>query len=301
MSKDDNIIIYLLISSLDPPQKIFELINSVDQNAYVLAHEIFNNYVNLLKDDEIKSKRVKIPLDDNHAFHVFISEQALIFILYTNTTKFTTEKNFYLLEDINEFLTTEVDRKINEGQSFLIEDEKNEIKDIIEYYMEEESDILNSVNTIQTENASENEEIKKDITGNINININNKVDKKNELFLTNKPNIRHSRNTISLTNNNISNSKPRLSFRQSLKMRHLARTVKLDKNKSKNKVNFNIENISKTRKNNSDGKLYETIDFSKIGKSNLCTRITIITILSIIAAIEIIGTVLFIYFYDNEK
>ena len=84
-------------------------------------------------------------------------------------------------------------------------------------------------------------------------------------------------------------------------MRHLARTVKLDKNKSKNKVNFNIENINKTRKNNSDGKLYETIDFSKIGKSNLCTRITIITILSIIAAIEIIGTVLFIYFYDNEK
>ena len=85
MSKDDNIIIYLLISSLDPPQKIFELINSVDQNAYVQAHEIFNNYVNLLKDDEIKSKRVKIPLDDNHAFHVFISEQALIFISYTNT------------------------------------------------------------------------------------------------------------------------------------------------------------------------------------------------------------------------
>ena len=116
MSKDDNIIIYLLISSLDPPQKIFELINSVDQNAYVQAHEIFNNYVNLLKDDEIKSKRVKIPLDDNHAFHVFISEQALIFISYTNTTKFTTEKNFYLLEDINEFLTTEVDRKINEGK-----------------------------------------------------------------------------------------------------------------------------------------------------------------------------------------
>ena len=301
MSKNDNIIIYLLISSLDPPQKIFELINSVDQNAYVQAHEIFNNYVNLLKDDEIKSKRIKIPLDDNHAFHVFISEQALIFISYTDTTKFTAEKNFYLLDDINEFLTTEVHRKINEGQSFLIEDEKNEIKDIIEYYMEEESDFLNSVNTIQTENASENEEIKKDISGNINININNKVDKKNSLILTNKSNIRHSeRNTISLTNN-IPNSKPRLSFRQSLKMRHLARTTKLEKNKSKIKVNFNIENIKKNGTNHPDEKLYETIDFSKMGKSNLCTRITIITILSIIAAIEIIGTVLLIYFYDNKK
>ena len=298
MSNDDNIIIYLLISSLDPPQKIFELINSVDQDAYVQAHEIFNNYVNLLKDDEIKAKRVKIPLDETHAFHIFISDQALIFISYTNTTKFTTEKNFYLLEDINEYLTTEVNRKINEGQSFLIEDEKDEIKDIIEYYNEGESDFLDSVNTIQTENGSENEEIKKDITGNININI-KKVDKKNELTLTRKSvNKNLLKNTISITNN-ASTAKPRMSFRQSLKQRHLARTVKLDKNKSKNKVNFNIENIAKTKKNN--GKQYKTIDLSKFGKSNLCTRITIITILSIIGAIEIIGTVLFIYFYDNEK
>ena len=298
MSNDDNIIIYLLISSLDPPQKIFELINSVDQDAYVQAHEIFNNYVNLLKDDEIKAKRVKIPLDETHAFHIFISDQALIFISYTNTTKFTTEKNFYLLEDINEYLTTEVNRKINEGQSFLIEDEKDEIKDIIEYYNEGESDFLDSVNTIQTENGSENEEIKKDITENINLNI-KKVDKKNELTLTRKSvNKNLLKNTISITNN-ASTAKPRMSFRQSLKQRHLARTVKLDKNKSKNKVNFNIENIAKTKKNN--GKQYKTIDLSKFGKSNLCTRITIITILSIIGAIEIIGTVLFIYFYDNEK
>ena len=298
MSKDDNIIIYLLISSLDPPQKIFELINSVDQDAYVQAHEIFNNYVNLLKDDEIKAKRVKIPLDETHAFHIFISDQALIFISYTNTTKFTTEKNFYLLEDINEYLTTDVNRKINEGQSFLIEDEKDEIKDIIEYYNEGESDFLDSVNTIQTENGSENEEIKKDITGNININI-KKVDKKNELTLTRKSvNKNLLKNTISITNN-ASTAKPRMSFRQSLKQRHLARTVKLDKNKSKNKVNFNIENIAKTKKNN--GKQYKTIDLSKFGKSNLCTRITIITILAVIGAIEIIGTVLFIHCYDNEK
>ena len=298
MSKDDNIIIYLLISSLDPPQKIFELINSVDQDAYVQAHEIFNNYVNLLKDDEIKAKRVKIPLDETHAFHIFISDQALIFISYANTIKFTTEKNFYLLEDINEYLTTEVNRKINEGQSFLIEDEKDEIKDIIEYYNEGESDFLDSVNTIQTENGSENEEIKKDITENINLNI-KKVDKKNELTLTRKSvNKNLLKNTISITNNT-STAKPRMSFRQSLKQRQLARTVKLDKNKSKNKVNFNIENIAKTKKNN--GKQYKTIDLSKFGKSNLCTRITIITILAIIGAIEIIGTVLFIHFYDNEK
>ena len=304
MSKENNIIIYLLISSLDPPQKIFELINSVDQQAYVQAHEIFNNYVNLYNEEEINSKYIKIPLDDDHAFHVFITEQGLILISYTNIKKFNTEKNFYLLEDINEFLTTEVKRKINEGQSFLIEEEKNEIKDIIEYYAEGESDFLDSVNTIQTENESENADIKKGIPDSTNLNINlKKEEKKNELTLSKKPfNKTMLKNTISLANNK-PNMKPRMSFTQSLRMRNLARTVKLDKNKLKNKVNFNIESFKQTKKNNNltNNKLYETTDLSKIGKSDLCTKITIITILSIIGAVQIIGTVLFIYFYDNDR
>ena len=87
--------------------------------------------------------------------------------------------------------------------------------------------------------------------------------------------------------------KPRMSFIQSLRMRHLGRTVKLDNNKLKNKVNFNVESFKQTKKNNNltNSKLYETIDLSKIGKSDLCTKITIITILSIIGAVQIIGTV----------
>ena len=110
------------------------------------------------------------------------------------------------------------------------------------------------------------------------------------------------KNTISLANNK-PNMKPRMSFTQSLKMRNLARTVKLDKNKLKNKVNFNIESFKQTKKNNNltNNKLYETIDLSKICKSDLFTKITIITILSIIGAVQIIGTVLFIYFYDNDR
>ena len=139
MSNDSDILIYFLISSLNPPQKIFELINSANQEVYVQALEIFQNYVNIKDVEDIITKKIKIPGENNHAFHIYITKEELIFISYSNTIYFSTELNFDLFEEINEYLKTEVNRKINESQSFLIEEEKDEIKDIINYYLEEYS------------------------------------------------------------------------------------------------------------------------------------------------------------------
>ena len=177
MSHDSNILIYFLISNLNPPKKIFELINSANQEAYIQALEIYQNYVNKKDVEEIKEKKIKIPKDDNYTFHIYISKEELIFISYTNSKYFSTELNFDMFQEINEYLTTEVDRKISESQSFLIEDEKDEIKDIINYYLEEYS-FLESLNTIQTESISEDKDATKD---NKNINVND--DKNVELTL----------------------------------------------------------------------------------------------------------------------
>ena len=156
MSNDSDILIYFLISSLNPPQKIFELINSANQEVYVQALEIFQNYVNLKDVEDIITKKIKIPGENNHAFHIYITKEELIFISYSNTIYFSTELNFDLFEEINEYLKTEVNRKINESQSFLIEEEKDEIKDIINYYLEEYS-FLDSLNTIQTESGAKDQ------------------------------------------------------------------------------------------------------------------------------------------------
>ena len=302
MSYDSDILIYFLISGLNPPQKIFELINSRNQEVYVQALEIFQNYVNSKDVEDLITKRIKIPAEDNHAFHVYITKEELIFISYTNTIYFSTELNFDLFEEINEYLKTEVNRKINESQSFLIEEEKDEIKDIINYYLEEYS-FLDSVNTIQTESASEGAKIKKEDNKNVEININNK---KNDLNLkTSKKNENSKENLLKNTiviSGNKSLSKPKnVSFRQSLKMRHLSKTVKLDKSRLKNKIKFKIDEEKKDIKNSPNyGRKYDLMELLN-NKDNTCPKIGIIVILAVIVAIEIIATILIIYFYDYIK
>ena len=179
MPYNSDILIYFLISGLNPPQKIFELINSANQEAYVQALEIFQNYVKLKDEEDLKEKRIKIPTENNRAFHIFITNEKLIFISYSNTIYFSTELNFDLFEEINEYLKTEVNRKMNESQSFLVEEEKDEIKDIINYYLEEYS-FLDSIDTIQTGSNSESSKIKKEMDNKVD---NNNIDKKNELNL----------------------------------------------------------------------------------------------------------------------
>ena len=300
MSHESNILIYFLISNLNPPKKIFELINSANQEAYIQALEIYQNYVNKKDVEEIKEKKIKIPKDDNYTFHIYISKEELIFISYTNSKYFSTELNFDMFQEINEYLTTEVDRKISESQSFLIEDEKDEIKDIINYYLEEYS-FLESLNTIQTESISEDKDATKD---NKNINVND--DKNVELTLKSEKKKDTSQDkllkkTIVIGDNKSLTKSKQLNFRHSLKLKHLARTEKLDKSRVKNKLKFKLDANNKDNKKNINNDIkYELINLM-YNKSNTCSKIVIMIILSLIIAIEIIATILFIYFYNYIK
>ena len=300
MSHDSNILIYFLISNLNPPKKIFELINTANQEAYIQALEIYQNYVNKKDVEEIKEKKIKIPKDDNYTFHIYISKEELIFISYTNSKYFSTELNFDMFQEINEYLTTEVDRKISESQSFLIEDEKDEIKDIINYYLEEYS-FLESLNTIQTESISEDKDATKD---NKNINVND--DKNVELTLKSEKKKDTSQDkllkkTIVIGENKSLTKSKQLNFRHSLKLKHLARTEKLDKSRVKNKLKFKLDANNKDNKKNINNDIkYELINLM-YNKSNTCSKIVIMVILSLIIAIEIIATILFIYFYNYIK
>lgn len=299
MSNDSNILIYFLISNLDPPQKIFELINSANQEAYIQALEIFQNYVNLKDDEDIRAKRIKIPTEDDHAFHIYITKEGLIFISYSNTIYFPTELNFDLFEEINEYLKTEVNRKINESQSFLIEEEKDEIKDIINYYLEEYS-FLDSINTIQTESESEKGKIKtnlnKDKTEQLNLKIETKKDNLKE---SSKGQLL--KNTVIISGNKSSMKPKNVSFRQSLKMKHLTNTIKMDKNKEKNKIKFKIDEKNKKDKTKLNFDRNYALMALLNNKSNYGSKILIIVILAFIVAIEVIATILFIYFYDYIK
>ena len=300
MSHESNILIYFLISNLNPPKKIFELINSANQEAYIQALEIYQNYVNKKDVEEIKEKKIKIPKDDNYTFHIYISKEELIFISYTNSKYFSTELNFDMFQEINEYLTTEVDRKISESQSFLIEDEKDEIKDIINYYLEEYS-FLESLNTIQTESISEDKDATKD---NKNINVND--DKNVELTLKSEKKKDTSQDkllkkTIVIGENKSLTKSKQLNFRHSLKLKHLARTEKLDKSRVKNKLKFKLDANNKDNKKNINNDIkYELINLM-YNKSNTCSKIVIMIILSLIIVIEIIATILFIYFYNYIK
>ena len=292
MSNNSDVLVYFLISGLNPPQKIFELINSPNHDAYVQAHEIYNNYVNSNEDEEIKTKRIKVPMDNNFAFHIYITKEELIFISYSNTIYLSTELNFDLFEEINEYLKTDVNRKINEGQSFLIEEEKDEIKDIINYYIEEYS-FIDSIDTIQTVNESENSNIKKEAKEN---------EKQQELTIKKKDNSKGGllKNTI-VINNNKSIAKPKISIRQTLKMKHLSKTMKVDNNKLKNKIKTKLNEKNQEKKSNHYlEKKYGVIELTG-NKPNLCTKVFIAVILAIIIAIEILATILIIYYYDYSK
>ena len=299
MSNDSNILIYFLISNLDPPQKIFELINSANQEAYIQALEIFQNYVNLKDDEDIRAKRIKIPTEDDHAFHIYITKEGLIFISYSNIIYFPTELNFDLFEEINEYLKTEVNRKINESQSFLIEEEKDEIKDIINYYLEEYS-FLDSINTIQTESESEKGKIKTNLNKDKTEQLNLKIE-------TKKENLKESskgqllKNTVIISGNKSSMKPKNVSFRQSLKMKHLTNTIKMDKNKEKNKIKFKIDEKNKKDKTKLNFDRNYALMALLNNKSNYGSKILIIVILAFIVAIEVIATILFIYFYDYIK
>ena len=84
-------------------------------------------------------------------------------------------------------------------------------------------------------------------------------------------------------------------------MRHLSKTVKLDKSRLKNKIKFKIGEEKKDIKNSLNyGRKYDLMELLN-NKDNTCPKIGIIVILAVIVAIEIIATILIIYFYDYIK
>ena len=154
----NNILYYFLISSLHPKKKIYELINTKDKTTYIEAQEILGIYINKGKLD---FERTKIE-SRNNAFHIFITNKQLIFISYSNKKYFSSEKNFELFDDINNYLINNMKDRMFDGHSFLVEDEKEEIKDIIKQHIEE---IISSktidyyLGSGDTENENENEKI----------------------------------------------------------------------------------------------------------------------------------------------
>ncbi len=181
--KNNNIIYYFLITNINPKKKIFELINTNDKETYIEAQEILYIYINRKSFD---IERTKIE-SRNNAFHIFISNNKLIFISYTNKKFFSTEQNFQLFDEINNYLVNNIQRRLFTQQSFLIEDEKEEIKDIINKYIE---DII-SINTIESFLGSVDTE-----KGNVimKVDVNNKTikeenEEKNEMEMNNNDNI----------------------------------------------------------------------------------------------------------------
>jgi hypothetical protein len=183
----NNVIYYFLISNLKPMIKIFELINTNDQDTYIEAQEILGNYS---RRKHPFLERIKIESRDN-SFHIYITKEEFIFISYSNQSFFSSEQNFSLFDEIYEYLISNTSERSIREQSFLIEDEKEEIKDIINKHIEEafiakKEDILS---------ASEQTENERDILQVVNSNddINNKNfmsdERNNENMDLNKNNI----------------------------------------------------------------------------------------------------------------
>ena len=169
--KNNNILYYFLITSVHPTKKIFELINTNDRELYIEANEILAIYINRKRNDV---ERTKIK-SRNNAFHIFITNEELMFLSYTNRKFFSTELNFQLFDEINDYLIKNIQGRLFSNQSFLIEDEKEAIKDIINNYIEE----IISIKTIdsfldlaETEKENEKFENEKEV---MKVDINSNV------------------------------------------------------------------------------------------------------------------------------
>ena len=303
--KESDVMLYFLISRLNPPKKIFELINTSNQEIYLQAHEILNNYMNLQYEEDIKSKRIKIPLK-SYAFHILITKEDLIFISYSNSIYLSSESNFDLFEEINDYLSKNVKRKVNEEHSFLVEDEKEEIKDIISCYIEDFS-FLDSLNTIQTENGSEQNKINNDKNKDNDIlRFNNKNEKNKINNGDKKENSKGNllKNTIVLNKSTNPQFKSNTNLKNSSRFKSLSKSINLRKSKiNNNKIKFKLDEETEKKKIEKKEKItnYNKMNLYNDYKPDCCSKSYIIAILAFIVAIEIIATVLIIYFSDISK
>ena len=186
ISVKNNVLYYFLIHNLQQMIKIFELINTNDRDTYVEAQEILGNYTTSSNRTHSFFERIKIE-SRNNAFHVFITRDELIFISYSNSKLFSSEQNFALFDEVYYYLINNVSERSIKGQSFLIEDEKEEIKDIINKYTEE---VLSNRNMdlLSASAQTENEKEILQVNSNDDINNNNMSDENYENINLNKNN-----------------------------------------------------------------------------------------------------------------
>ena len=144
-------------------------INTNDRETYVEAQEILGIYGNR---KQLEIERIKIE-SRNNEFHIFITKEQLIFISYTNKNYFTTKQNFELFDEIYYYLLNTLEGRKYDEKSFLIEDEKDEIKDIINKYIDEVASVKTIDSLIFSSGQTENLDLKEELdVNNMKIEIN---------------------------------------------------------------------------------------------------------------------------------
>ena len=243
----NNVIYYFLISSLKPLKKIYELINTNDRETYIEAHEILGIYAN--KNNFIY-ERIKIESREN-SFHIFVTKEDLIYISYSNKRYFSSEQNFQLFDEINDYLLSNLKERSLKEHSFLIEDEKEDIKDIINKFLGE----VFSLKSIDSFSASAQTENEKDILQvNSNDDINNNINEEQ-----NYENIDLNKNN-SNRNNNITIKKILKNYSHST---HNELTEKALQDKISKKNESSEEDILKNKNINNS-----SVPYVKSNKSN---------------------------------
>jgi hypothetical protein len=191
----NNVLHYILISTLQPMIKIFELINTNERDTYAEAQEILGHYAKSSNRKHISFERIKIESRKN-SFHIFIPNDEFIYISYSNSKFFSSEQNFELFDEIHNYLCPNEKTRTIRTQSFLIEDEKEEIKDIINNHIGDAISIKTNDSYIgsgDTVNMNEKEILQVDINNGI---INEEEKYENE-------NINQDNNNIINNNKNI--------------------------------------------------------------------------------------------------
>jgi hypothetical protein len=242
MLQKNNILYYFLISSIHPKKKIFELINTNDKDTYVEAQEILGNYLNT---NSLKVERVKIESRDN-AFHIYITNKEIVYMSYSNVKLFSSEKNFELFDEINRYLMRKIKERIIGGQSFLIEDEKDEIKDIINSNLEE---VFTQMSFDGNSRETENEVLQ---VNNSKEDINNNLNEEEEKGETIEISSRNRQNNITVKKILKNQSHPSQNELTEKILQDKDNEKEKDKNKNKNKKNESSgEEIIKNKNNNS--------------------------------------------------
>ena len=245
----NNVIYYFLISSLNPLKKIYELINTNDRETYIEAHEILGIYAN--KNNFIY-ERIKIESREN-SFHIFITKEELIYISYSNKRYFSSEQNFQLFDEVNDYLLSNLKDRTLKEQSFLIEDEKEDIKEIINKFIGEAFSLKN-IDSFSASAQTENE--KEILHVNSNDDINNNINEEQNYENIDLNNI----NSNSNRNNNITIKKILKNYSHSS---HNELTDKALQDKTTKKNESSEEDILKNKNINNS-----SIPYVKSNKSN---------------------------------